>query len=35
MLVLIALLAVRFLRTGGVGMLRMMDVPSEHAAHAA
>jgi uncharacterized protein len=34
MLVLIALLLVRFLRTGGVGMLRMMDMPAEHAAHA-
>ncbi len=35
MLALITLLLVRFLRTGGVGMLRMMDMPPERAAHAA
>ncbi len=35
MLAVIALLLVRFLRTGGIGMLRMMEVPSEHAVHAA
>jgi len=32
-LAVIALLLMRFLRTGGVGMLRMMDVPAEHMAH--
>jgi hypothetical protein len=32
-LAVIALLLVRFLRTGGVGMLRMMDMPAEHMAH--
>ncbi len=32
-LVVIALLLVRFLRTGGVGMLRMMDMPADHTAH--
>jgi uncharacterized membrane protein YraQ (UPF0718 family) len=33
-LVVIAVLLVRFLRTGGVSMLRMMDMPAEHmAAH--
>jgi uncharacterized protein len=31
MLAVIALLAVRFLRTGGIGMLRMMAMPSDHA----
>jgi uncharacterized protein len=35
MLVLIALLLMRFLRTGGVSMLRMMNMPSEQAVHAA
>jgi uncharacterized membrane protein YraQ (UPF0718 family) len=30
LLVVIALLLVRFLNTGGIGMLRMMDTPSEH-----
>jgi uncharacterized membrane protein YraQ (UPF0718 family) len=34
-LAIIALLLMRFLRTGGVSMLRMMDMPSEHAVHAA
>jgi uncharacterized membrane protein YraQ (UPF0718 family) len=29
-LVVIALLLVRFLRTGGIGMLRMMDMPAKH-----
>jgi uncharacterized membrane protein YraQ (UPF0718 family) len=33
MLAVIALLAVRFLRTGGIGMLRMMAMPSDHATH--
>jgi hypothetical protein len=28
--VVIALLLARFLRTGGIAMLRMMDMPSEH-----
>jgi uncharacterized membrane protein YraQ (UPF0718 family) len=32
-LAMIALLLMRFLRTGGVGMLRMMDMPAEHMAH--
>ncbi|HEY6470918.1 MAG TPA: permease [Candidatus Dormibacteraeota bacterium] len=32
-LVVVALLLVRFLRTGGVGMLRMMDMPAGHTAH--
>src|SRR5579864_1262369 len=32
-LVVIALLAVRFLRTGGIGMLRMMAMPSDDATH--
>jgi uncharacterized protein len=32
-LVVIALLLVRFLRTGGVAMLRMMDMPADHMAH--
>jgi uncharacterized protein len=31
--VVIALLLVRFLRTGGIGMLRMMNRPSDHTAH--
>ena len=31
-LALIALLLVRFLRTGGIGMLRMMGMPSEQIA---
>ncbi len=35
MLAVIALLLVRFLRTGGIGMLRTMEMPSEHAVHAA
>jgi uncharacterized membrane protein YraQ (UPF0718 family) len=30
LLVVIALVLVRFLNTGGIGMLRMMDTPSEH-----
>ena len=30
---IIALLLVRFLRTGGVAMLRMMDMPAEQMAH--
>ena len=33
MLAVIALLAVRFLRTGGIGMLRMMAMPSDHPMH--
>jgi uncharacterized protein len=33
MLVVIALLLARFLRTGGIGMLRMMDKPVEHIEH--
>jgi len=32
-LAVIALLLVRFLGTGGVGMLRMMDMPFDHMAH--
>ncbi|MGA7987624.1 MAG: permease [Candidatus Dormiibacterota bacterium] len=32
-LLLIALLLVRFLRTGGIGMLRMMDMPADHMEH--
>ena len=34
-LVVIALLLMRFLRTGGVSMLRMMNMPVEQAVHAA
>jgi hypothetical protein len=33
MLAVIALLALRFLRTGGIGMLRMMQAPADHMAH--
>jgi uncharacterized protein len=33
LLAVIALLAVRFLRTGGIGMLRMMEAPADHMAH--
>ncbi len=33
MLAVIALLLLRFLRTGGVAMLRMMDMPADHMAH--
>jgi uncharacterized membrane protein YraQ (UPF0718 family) len=32
-LAVIALLMLRFLRTGGVGMLRMMNTPAEHMTH--
>jgi uncharacterized protein len=32
-LVVIALLFIRFLRTGGVAMLRMMDMPADHMEH--
>jgi uncharacterized membrane protein YraQ (UPF0718 family) len=32
-LAVIALLLLRFLRTGGIGMLRMMEMPAEHGAH--
>jgi uncharacterized protein len=32
MLAVIALLALRFLRTGGIGMLRVMQMPSDHIA---
>jgi len=32
-LAVIALLLVRFLRTGGVDMLRMMNAPSDHMVH--
>jgi uncharacterized protein len=32
-LVLIALLLVRFMRTGGIGMLRMMDMPADQMEH--
>jgi hypothetical protein len=35
MLAVIALLLLRFLRTGGMGMLRMMEIPSEDEVHAA
>jgi uncharacterized membrane protein YraQ (UPF0718 family) len=33
LIAVIALLAVRFLRTGGIGMLRMMETPADHMAH--
>jgi hypothetical protein len=32
-LAVIALLMLRFLRTGGVSMLRMMNMPAEHTTH--